>query len=72
MVWGHVRITFLNGKGDSVSVQINRQTSERAVAPEHIAAAVKRAQSLVRQFVPEGVSLADELIAERRAAAEVE
>lgn len=31
---------------------------------------LKRAQALVRKYVPEGVSLADELIAERRAAAE--
>jgi AbrB family looped-hinge helix DNA binding protein len=34
------------------------------------AARLKRAQALIRQYVPEGVSLADELIAERRAAAE--
>ena len=32
-------------------------------------AAVRRAQKLVRRFVPEGVSLVDELIAERRAEA---
>lgn len=31
--------------------------------------AVRRAQKLVRSFVPEGVSLVDELIAERRAEA---
>lgn len=30
------------------------------------AAAIKQAQSLVRSYVPEGVSLVDELIAERR------
>jgi hypothetical protein len=30
---------------------------------------VRRAQKLVRNFVPEGVSLVDELIAERRAEA---
>ena len=30
---------------------------------------IKRAQELVRKYVPEGVSLADELIAERRAEA---
>jgi AbrB family looped-hinge helix DNA binding protein len=29
-------------------------------------AAIRRAQALVRQYVPEGVSLVDELIAERR------
>ncbi len=32
-------------------------------------AAVRRAQRLVRRFVPEGVSLVDELLAERRAEA---
>jgi AbrB family looped-hinge helix DNA binding protein len=36
---------------------------------EPIDAAVRRARSLVRQYVPEGVSLVDELIAERHAAA---
>lgn len=30
------------------------------------AQAVRRAQAIVRQYVPEGVSLADELIADRR------
>ena len=34
--------------------------------------AIERAQALVRQHVPAGVSLADELIADRRAAARVE
>lgn len=34
-----------------------------------IAAAVKRAQAIVRRYVPEDVSLVDELIAERRAEA---
>ncbi len=31
--------------------------------------AIKRAQDMVRRYVPEGVSLVDELIAERRAEA---
>jgi hypothetical protein len=31
--------------------------------------AIQRAQELVRRYIPEGVSLSDELIAERRAAA---
>jgi AbrB family looped-hinge helix DNA binding protein len=35
-------------------------------------AAVKRAQAIVRQFVPEGVSLVDELIEDRRREAERE
>jgi AbrB family looped-hinge helix DNA binding protein len=43
-----------------------------AVILEPIAVAIKRAQDYVRQFVPEGVSLADEVIAERRAAADHE
>lgn len=33
---------------------------------------MRRAQALVRQYVPEGVSLVDELAAERRAEAERE
>lgn len=33
------------------------------------ASAIKRAQNLVRTYVPEGYSLVDELIAERRAEA---
>jgi AbrB family looped-hinge helix DNA binding protein len=33
---------------------------------------MRKAQELVRQYVPEGVSLVDELIAERRAEAERE
>ncbi len=34
--------------------------------------AIRHVQALVRQYVPEGVSLVDELIAERRAEAERE
>lgn len=37
-----------------------------------VQARIQRAQALVRQYVPEGVSLADELIAERRAEAQGE
>jgi AbrB family looped-hinge helix DNA binding protein len=37
-----------------------------------VAAAVRRAQSIVRRFVPEGVSLIDELIADRRREVESE
>ncbi|MEA2879984.1 MAG: hypothetical protein QOF14_5180 [Hyphomicrobiales bacterium] len=37
-----------------------------------IPAAVRRAQAIVRQFVPEGVSLVDELIEDRRREAERE
>ncbi|UEM02776.1 AbrB/MazE/SpoVT family DNA-binding domain-containing protein [Skermanella rosea] len=39
---------------------------------EPIQAAVARAQAMVRRYVPEGLSLVDELSEERRAAAERE
>lgn len=34
-----------------------------------LAGAIKRAQALVRQYIPEGTRLADELLADRRAEA---
>lgn len=37
-----------------------------------LSAAIKRAQQLVRQYVPEGTQLADELLQERREAANIE
>ncbi len=40
-----------------------------AIILEPVDAAIRRAQALVSQYVPAGVSLADELITERRAAA---
>ena len=43
-----------------------------ALVLEPLDLAIKRAQQLVAQYVPKGVSLADELIAERRLAAESE
>jgi len=43
-----------------------------AVILEPIDVAVRRVQASVRKYVPEGVSLVDELIAERRAEAERE
>ena len=39
---------------------------------EPISHALARVRALVKQYVPEGVSLAEELIAERRAAADRE
>jgi AbrB family looped-hinge helix DNA binding protein len=39
---------------------------------EPIDVAIRRAQALVRQYIPDGSGLIDELIAERRAAAESE
>ncbi len=43
-----------------------------AVILEPVDAAVRRAQALVRQYLPETAGLVDELISERRAAAERE
>lgn len=43
-----------------------------AVVLEPIELAVRRARALVRRYVPEGVSLADELIGERHDAADHE
>lgn len=48
--------------GDPVVLAV--EGDEIRVMP--IAAAVRRAQAIVRRYVPEGVSLVDELIAERR------
>jgi AbrB family looped-hinge helix DNA binding protein len=50
---------WLEEDGDQVRISSVRQ-------------AIRWAQDLVRQYVPEGVSLTDELIAERRAEAERE
>ena len=46
---------------DVVSELMNGELRLRSLA-----AAIKRAQEIVRKYVPEGVSLADELIRERR------
>lgn len=48
--------------GDDVSVVVDNGSLRIRTQRESI----KRAQELVRKFVPEGVSLVDELIAERR------
>jgi hypothetical protein len=42
------------------------------VVLEPIEAAIRRAQEMVRKYVPDNVDLVAELIAERRAAAELE
>ncbi len=42
------------------------------VVLEPIEAAIRRAQAMVRKYVPDDVDLVAELIAERRAAAELE
>lgn len=55
-------------EGDTLVVR----PGEDGVVVEPLLAAVKRAQAMVREFVPEGVSLVDELIEERRKEAEKE
>ncbi len=54
--------------GDSVELRI--EDHELRISTRR--ARIRRAQERVRLFVPEGVSLADELIAERREAAKHE
>ena len=54
--------------GDDVSVAVDGGSLRIQTQKESI----KRAQALVRKFVPEGVSLVDELISERRREAENE
>jgi AbrB family looped-hinge helix DNA binding protein len=43
-----------------------------AVILEPVDAAIRRAQAMVRQYVPQGAGLVDEMIAERHTAAERE
>jgi len=54
--------------GDRVVLQLDDGEVRLFSQPE----AIRRAQELVRRYVPDGVSLVDELIAERRAEAERE
>jgi AbrB family looped-hinge helix DNA binding protein len=42
------------------------------VVLEPIEAAIRRAQEMVRKYIPDGTGIVDELIAERHAAAELE
>lgn len=60
-----MRRTLGIAKGDTVLVGID----DGELRIRSLARAVTRAQALVRRRVPKGASLADELIAERRAAA---
>ncbi|MFN8616472.1 MAG: hypothetical protein U0837_05210 [Dehalococcoidia bacterium] len=53
---------------DRISREHNRHRRPKPGSPE----AIKEAQRIIRRFIPEGVSLADELIAERRLEAERE
>jgi AbrB family looped-hinge helix DNA binding protein len=48
--------------GEVVTIRLD----EEGLHIQSRAQAIKRAQAIVRKYVPEGVSLVDELIAERR------
>jgi AbrB family looped-hinge helix DNA binding protein len=48
--------------GDSVVIELK----DGELRLRSLDAAIRRAQEIVRKYVPEGVSLADELIRERR------
>lgn len=50
------------GVGDTVVVEL----TEGGLRLHSLSSAIARAQAIVREFSPPGVSLADELIAERR------
>ena len=52
--------------------QLVARIVDGAVVLEPLDAAIRHAQAMVRRYVPEGSGLVDELIAERRAAAERE
>lgn len=50
------------GAGDTVLVSVD----DGELRVRSLTSAIARAQSLVRKYVPEGVSLVDQLIADRR------
>ena len=54
--------------GDTVVIELG----EDGLHVRSLSSAVRRAQDIVREFVPDDVSLADELVAERRIEAEHE
>ncbi len=54
--------------GDTVLVDV----ADGELRVRSLPAAIARAQAILRRYVPEGVSLADELIADRRREAERE
>jgi hypothetical protein len=54
-------------KGDAVTLVLDPEGNELRVFT--VREAIRRAQAWVRERVPEGVSLSEELIAERRAEA---
>ncbi len=49
-----------------------RHTTQRELVNHHSNRAIERARAILRKYVPEGVGLADELIADRRREAERE
>lgn len=55
--------------GDDV-ILVLRQDGELSLLPARTA--IRQAQALVRRYVPEGTSLADDLIGERRAEVQTE
>lgn len=57
-----MRAAMMVKPGDTVTARVENGEF-RITSPD---VAVRRAQSLARQFIPEGVSLVDELIADRR------
>lgn len=63
-----IRDTLNVQVGDDVLLSVDN--GELRVIPQ--AEAIRRAQALVAQYIPPSVSLADELIAERRADAAAE
>ena len=54
--------------GDTVVVEL----ASDGLHVRSLSASVRLAQGIVREFVPDGINLADELIAERRAEADLE
>jgi AbrB family looped-hinge helix DNA binding protein len=58
----HIRDRLSLKEGDTLVVSLDGDAVHLLTIP----AAVRRAQTIVRQFVPEGVSLVEELLDERR------
>jgi len=54
-------------KGELMVLELDEDEHELRVYP--VREAIRRAQEMMRKYVPEGVLLSDELIAERRAEA---
>ena len=52
--------------------RLNARVVDGAVVLEPVEAAVRRAQAMVAKYIPQDISLSEELVAERHAAAERE